>query len=148
MNYLYITTKGIGLMPRTKVETEVTTKVVTSVTTTQVALDATNASELLVKLDSVKDTIKTNQDQEKALKAELYALLGYELVKATTKDDKDEWVGTAEAGTIGGNVVVRVATINATKLDKENLFKTHPQVKGFLETFTIPAPYKALKTGK
>jgi hypothetical protein len=128
-------------MPRTKVETEVTTKVVTSVTTTQVALDATNASELLVKLDSVKDTIKANQDTEKALKAELYALLGYTLVN-------DEWVGTAEAGTVAGNVVVRVATINATKLDKENLFKTHPTVEALLKDFTIPAPYKALKTGK
>ena len=103
-------------MPRTKVETEVTTKVVTSISTTQVALDATNASTLLVELSNTKDAIKANQDKEKALKAELYALLGYTLVA-------DEWVGTAEAGTLGGNVVVRVATVNATKLDKENLFK-------------------------
>ncbi len=128
-------------MPRTKVETEVTTKVVTSISTTQVALDATNASTLLVELSNTKDAIKANQDKEKALKAELYALLGYTLVN-------DEWVGTAEAGTIGGNVVVRVATVNATKLDKDNLFKTHPTVEQLLKDFTIPAPYKALKTGK
>ena len=128
-------------MPRTKVETEVTTKVITSVTTTQVALDATNASALLVKLSNAKDAIKANQDEEKALKAELYALLGYTLVN-------DEWVGTAEAGTLGGNVVVRVATVNATKLDKENLFKAHPTVEALLKDFTIPAPYKALNTGK
>jgi hypothetical protein len=128
-------------MPRTKVETEVTTKVVTSVTTTQVALDATNASELIVKLDSVKDTIKANQDTEKALKAELYALLGYTLVN-------DEWVGTAEAGTVAGNVVVRVATINSTKFDKKGLIKTHPEVEALINAFTTPAPYKALKTGK
>ena len=128
-------------MPRTKVETEVTTKVITSVTTTQVALDATNASALLVKLSNAKDAIKANQDEEKALKAELYALLGYTLVN-------DEWVGTAEAGTLGGNVVVRVATVNATKLDKENLFKAHPTVEALIKDFTIPAPYKALKTGK
>jgi len=138
----------LGTMPRTKVETEVTTKVVTSISTTQVALDATNASTLLVELSNAKDAIKANQDEEQRIKAELYALLGYKLVKAETKDDKDEWVGTAEAGTIGGNVVVRVATVNATKLDKKNLFKAHPQVKELLETFTIPAPYKALKTGK
>jgi len=128
-------------MPRTNVETEITRKVITSVSTTEVALDATNASTLLVELSTVKDAIKANQDKEKALKAELYALLGYTLVN-------DEWVGTAEAGTIGGNVVVRVATVNATKLDKDNLFKTHPTVEQLLKDFTIPAPYKALKTGK
>jgi hypothetical protein len=128
-------------MPRTKVETEVTRKVITSVSTTEVALDATNASALLVELSLAKDTIKANQDKEKALKAELYALLGYTLVN-------DEWVGTAEAGTLGGNVVVRVATVNATKLDKDNLFKAHPTVEALLKDFTIPAPYKALKTGK
>ena len=141
MNDKYTKTKGIRLMPRTKVEMEVTTKVVTSISTTQVALDATNASTLLVELSNTKDAIKANQDKEKALKAELYALLGYTLVA-------DEWVGTAEAGTIGGNVVVRVATVNATKLDKENLFKAHPTVEALLKDFTIPAPYKALKTGK
>ena len=128
-------------MPRTNVETEVTRKVITSVSTTEVALDATNASALLVELSLAKDTIKANQDKEKALKAELYALLGYTLVN-------DEWVGTAEAGTLGGNVVVRVATVNATKLDKDNLFKAHPTVEALLKDFTIPAPYKALKTGK
>ena len=141
MNDKYKTTKGIGLMPRTKVEMEVTTKVVTSISTTQVALDATNASALLVELSNTKDAIKANQDKEKALKAELYALLGYTQVA-------DEWVGTAEAGTIGGNVVVRVATINATKFDKKGLINAHPQVEELIEAFTTPAPYKALKTGK
>jgi len=128
-------------MPRTKVETEVTRKVVTSVSTTEVALDATNAGELLALLSTTKDTIKANQDKEKALKAELYALLGYELVN-------DEWVGTAEAGTIGGNVVVRVATINATNFDKKGLIEKHPEMEALIKAFTLPAPYKALKTGK
>ena len=58
MNDKYTKTKGIGLMPRTKVEMEVTTKVVTSISTTQVALDATNASALLVELSNTKDAIK------------------------------------------------------------------------------------------
>ena len=63
-------------MPRTNIEQEVVVKTTIAVSTTTVALDATNASELIAKLNSTRDAIKAQQDAEKALKAELYALMG------------------------------------------------------------------------
>ena len=133
--------KGIGQMPRTNIEQEVVVKTTTTIATTTIALDATNASELIAKLNSTRDTIKANQDKEKALKAELYALMGYTLVN-------DEWVGTAEVGTVAGNTVVRVATVNATQLNKKKLFSENPNAEALLEAYTEPAPYKALKIVK
>ena len=141
MNDKYTKTKGIGQMPRTSIETEVTRKVVATVSTTEVALDATNAGELVALLNATKDAIKASEAKADALKAELYTLLGYSLVNG-------EWVGTAEVGTVGGNVVVKVATINSTKFDKKGLIKSHPEVEALIDAFTTPAPYKALKTGK
>jgi hypothetical protein len=133
--------KGIGLMPRTNIEQEVVVKTTIEVATNIVALDATNASELIAKLNSTRDAIKAQQDAEKALKAELYSLMGYTLVN-------DEWVGTAEVGTIAGITVAKVATVNATKLNKEKLFAENPNAEALLKAYTEPAPYKALKIGK
>jgi hypothetical protein len=128
-------------MPRTNIEQEVVVKTTIAVSTTTVALDATNASELIAKLNSMRDAIKAQQEAEKAIKSELYGLMGYTLVN-------DEWVGTAEVGTIAGITVAKVATVNATKLNKEKLFAENPTAEALLKAYTEPAPYKALKIGK
>ena len=88
-------------MPRTEIAQEVVVKTTIAVATKEVALDATNAGELIAELNATKDAIKTAQDKAKALQAEIYPLLGYTLVN-------NEWIGEAEVGTIAGNVVVKV----------------------------------------
>lgn len=128
-------------MPRTEIAQEVVVKTTIAVATKEVALDATNAGELIAQLNATKDAIKTAQDKAKALQAEIYPLLGYTLVNG-------EWIGEAEAGTIAGNVVVKVATINATKFEKDRLLSDKPELAPVFEAYTIPAPYKAMKTGK
>jgi len=133
--------RELGKMPRTEIAQEVVVKTTIAVATKSVALDATNAGDLIAKFNAVKDTIKTAQEEAKALQAEIYPLLGYELVNG-------EWVGEAEVGTIAGNVVVKVATINATKFEKEKLLNDKPELAPVFEAYTIPAPYKAMKTNK
>ena len=128
-------------MARTQIKTEVTRKVVTEVVNTEVALDATNASDLIADLSAVRDAIDTNTAKAEAIKAKLYELMGYKLVNK-------KWVGDAELGTIGGNVVVKVATINNTKFDKDALIADKPELEKVLEAYTKPAPYKALKIVK
>lgn len=133
--------KGIRQMPRTEIKTEVIRKVITEVVNTEVALDATNASELIAELSATRDAIDTATEKAEAIKAKLYELMGYELVNK-------KWVGDAELGTIGGNVVVKVATINNTKFDKDALLTDKPELAPVLEAYTKPAPYKALKIVK
>jgi hypothetical protein len=43
---------------------------------------------------------------------------------------------------------VKVATINATKFEKDRLLNDKPELAPVFEAYTIPAPYKAMKTGK
>jgi hypothetical protein len=133
--------KGIRQMPRTEIKTEVVRKVITEVATTEVALDATEASDLIAELSATRDAIDTATAKAEAIKAKLYELMGYELVNK-------KWVGDAELGTIGGNVVVKVATINNTKFDKDALLTDKPELAPVLEAYTKPAPYKALKIVK
>lgn len=128
-------------MGRTEIKTEVIKKVITEVVNTEVALDATNAGELIAELSAVRDTIDANKVKAEAIKAELYKLMGYELAN-------EKWVGDAELGTIGGNVVVKVATINNTKFDKDALLKDQPELEKVLQAYTKPAPYKSLKIVK
>lgn len=128
-------------MGRTEIKTEVIKKVITEVVNTEVALDATNAGELIAELSAVRDTIDANTDKAEAIKAKLYELMGYELVNK-------KWEGEAELGTIGGNVVVKVATINNTKFDKDALLAEKPELEKVLQAYTKPAPYKALKIVK
>jgi hypothetical protein len=128
-------------MGRTEIKTEVIKKVITEVVNTEVALDATNAGELIAELSAVRDTIDANTDKAEAIKAKLYELMGYELVNK-------KWEGEAELGTIGGNVVVKVATINNTKFDKDALLADKPELEKVLQAYTKPAPYKALKIVK
>ena len=128
-------------MPRTEIKTEVIRKVITEVATNEVALDATNASDLIADLSAVRDAIDTNTKRADEIKAKLYELMGYKLVNKV-------WVGDAELGTIGGNAVVKVATINATKFDKDTLLAENPDLAPLFEAHTKPAPYKALKIVK
>jgi len=46
---------------RTEIKTEVTRKVVTEVVNTEVALDATNAGELIAELSALRDAIDANE---------------------------------------------------------------------------------------
>jgi hypothetical protein len=128
-------------MGRTEIKTEVIKKVITEVVNTEVALDATNAGELIAELSAVRDTIDANEKKADAIKAKLFELMGYELVNK-------KWEGEAELGTIGGNVVVKVATINNTKFDKDALLAEKPELEKVLQAYTKPAPYKALKIVK
>ena len=128
-------------MGRTEIKTEVIKKVITEVVNTEVALDATNAGELIAELSAVRDTIDANEKKADAIKAKLFELMGYELVNK-------KWEGEAELGTIGGNVVVKVATINNTKFDKDALLKDQPELEKVLQAYTKPAPYKSLKIVK
>ena len=128
-------------MSRTEIKTEVTRKVVAEVVSTEIALDATNASELIAELSAVRDAIDANKKKADKIKADLYALMGYTEVN-------EEWVGDAEFGTIGGNVVVKVATINNTTFDKKSLIADKPELEEVLKAYTKPAPYKALKIVK
>ena len=128
-------------MARTEIKTEVVRKVITEVVNTEVALDATDASELISDLSATRDAIDTAEKKADAIKAKLYALMGYKLVN-------DEWVGDAELGTIGGNVVVKVATINNTKFDKKALIAENPEIEELIKAYTKPAPYKSLKIVK
>ena len=128
-------------MGRTEIKTEVVRKVITEVVNTEVALDATNAGELIAELSATRDTIDTNEKKADAIKAKLFELMGYELVNK-------KWEGEAELGTIGGNVVVKVATINNTKFDKDALLAEKPELEKVLQAYTKPAPYKALKIVK
>lgn len=133
--------EGITQVSRTEIKTEVTRKVVAEVVSTEVALDATNASELIAELSALRDAIDANETKAEAIKASLYELMGYELVNK-------KWVGDTELGTIGGNVVVKVATINNTKFDKDALITDKPELEEVLKAYTKPAPYKALKIVK
>lgn len=128
-------------MSRTEIKTEVTRKVVAEVVSTEIALDATNASELIAELSAVRDAMDANKKKADKIKADLYALMGY-------KEVNEEWVGDAEFGTIGGNVVVKVATINNTTFDKKSLIADKPELEEVLKAYTKPAPYKALKIVK
>lgn len=130
-------------MSRTEIKTEVTRKVVAEVVSTEIALDATNASELIAELSAVRDAIDAQNTKADKIKADLYTLLGYEFDLATEK-----WVGDAEIGTIAGNAVVKVATINATNFDKKALITDNPELAKVIQDYTKPAPYKALKIVK
>lgn len=133
--------RNLPTMARTEIKTEVVRKVITEVVNTEVALDETNASELIAELSAVRDAIDTNKKKADKIKAELYALLGYELIN-------EEWVGDAELGTIGGNVVVKVATINNSTFDKKALIADKPELEQVIKAYTKPAPYKSLKIVK
>lgn len=128
-------------MSRTEIKTEVIRKVITEVVNKEVALDATDASELIAELSAVRDALDANKKKADAIKAKLYELMGYELVN-------EEWVGDAELGTIGGNVVVKVATINNSTFDKKSLIADKPELEEVIKAYTKPAPYKSIKIVK
>lgn len=131
-------------MSRTKVVVkEVVKEIATEIAQKEVVLDTTNAGELIAELSAVRDAIDAQNKKADELKAELYKLMGYKLDVAT-----DKWVGDAEVGTIAGNAVVKVATINATNFDKKALITDNPELADVIQAYTKPAPYKALKIVK
>jgi hypothetical protein len=131
-------------MSRTKVVVkEVVKEVATEIAQKEVALDATNAGDLIAELSAVRDAIDAQNKKADELKAEIYKLMGYKLDVVN-----EEWVGTAEVGTIAGNAVVKVATINNTKFDKKALLTDKPELAEVIKAYTKPAPYKSLKIVK
>jgi hypothetical protein len=76
-----------------------------------IALDETNAKELLAKFEANKADKATLEAQYKELQAEIYSLLGYKKVG-------DKWIGVADEGTIDGVSVIKVGTQTRTNFDK------------------------------
>ena len=126
------------LMTKTVIVEKVVETTISS-STAIVALDTTNAKDLLAKLDANKSARKALEANYDSLQSEIYALLGY--IKVSNK-----WVGSAEQGTIGGIPVVTVSTVNAEKFNKNALLADKPELLPIIEAYTEPNPYKVLKT--
>jgi len=104
-----------------------------------IALDQTNAKELLEKFEANKADKATLEAQYKSLQAEIYALLGYKKVG-------DKWIGVADEGTIDGVSVVKVGTQTRTNFDKEKFLQENPELLPLVEAFTSESTNTVLKT--
>ncbi len=125
-------------MPTVKMSEKIIEKII-EVGTTTVALDATNAEDLVAKLQANKDATKALEAEYAELQAGIYSLLGYKKVGTS-------WVGTAEEGTIAGNAIVKVNTIARDTFDKNALLADKPELLPVIEAYTVNKPYKVLKT--
>ena len=104
-----------------------------------IALDQTNAKELLEKFEANKADKATLEAQYKSLQSEIYALLGYKKVG-------DKWIGVADEGTIDGVSVVKVGTQTRTNFDKEKFLQENPELLPLVEVFTSESTNTVLKT--
>lgn len=104
-----------------------------------IALDQTNAKELLEKFEANKADKATLEAQYKSLQSEIYALLGYKKVG-------DKWIGVANEGTIDGVSVVKVGTQTRTNFDKEKFLQENPELLPLVEAFTSESTNTVLKT--
>lgn len=104
-----------------------------------IALDKTNAKELLTKFEANKADKATLEAQYKSLQAEIYSLLGYTKVG-------DKWIGVAEEGTIDGVSVVKVASQKRTNFNKDEFLQENPALLPLVEAFTSESIYTILKT--
>ena len=104
-----------------------------------IALDQTNAKELLEKFEANKADKATLEAQYKSLQSEIYALLGYKKVG-------DKWIGVANEGTIDGVSVVKVGTQTRTNFDKEKFLQENPALLPLVEAFTSESTNTVLKT--
>ena len=104
-----------------------------------IALDETNAKELLEKFEANKADKATLEAQYKSLQAEIYALLGYKKVG-------DKWIGVAGEGTIDGVSVVKVGIQTRTNFDKEKFLQENPELLPLVEAFTSESTNTVLKT--
>ena len=125
-------------MPKVKMSEKVVEKTI-AVSATTVALDGTGAEALVAKLQANKDATKALEAEYAELQASIYNLMGYKKVGST-------WVGEAEVGTIAGNEVVKVNTIDRANFEKERLLAEKPEMLPIIEAYTVNKPYKVLKT--
>ena len=115
-------------MANTEVSYEVVqVKATTTTTTTKkaVVLDETNALALIAKKKLISEAIATQTAELEKIKAEIYALMGWEKVKV---NKKDKWVGEAEVGLVAGEERVKIDLRERTDFDGDVLFNDYREI--------------------
>jgi len=106
-----------------------------------VALDDTNARELIAKFEKNKNDKAVIEAEYKALQAEIYGLLGYKKVG-------DKWIGIAEQGTIEGVAVVKVSSQSRENFKKDKFLQANPELLELVLSFTEETSFTRLDTIK
>lgn len=106
-----------------------------------VALDDTNARELISKFEKNKNDKSALEAEYKALQTEIYALLGYKKVG-------DKWIGVAEQGTIEGVAVVKVSSQSRENFKKDKFLQANPELLELVMSFTEENSFTRLDTIK
>ena len=104
-----------------------------------VALDATNAGELITMFEANKASKALLEKEYESLQEQIYTLLGY-------KKLGKKWIGSAEEGTLGGVAVVKVGTQTRNTFDREAFVQANPAMLDEVEKFTTPSTNTVLKT--
>lgn len=115
-------------MANTEVSYEVVeVKSVATTTTTKkaVVLDETNALALIAKKKTISETIFAQNAELEKIKAEIYALMGWEKIKV---NKKDKWVGEAEVGLIAGEQRIKIDLRERTDFDGDVLFNDYREI--------------------
>ena len=115
-------------MANTEVSYEVVqVKATTTTTTTKkaVVLDETNVLDLIAKKKTISETISSNTAELEKIKAEIYALMGWEKMKV---NKKDKWVGEAEVGLVAGEERVKIDLRERTDFDGDVLFNDYREI--------------------
>jgi hypothetical protein len=115
-------------MANTEVSYEVVeVKSVATTTTTKkaVVLDETNALALIAKKKTISETISAQTAELEKIKAEIYALMGWEKIKV---NKKDKWVGEAEVGLIAGEERIKIDLRERTDFDGDVLFNDYREI--------------------
>lgn len=115
-------------MANTEVSYEVVeVKSVATTTTTKkaVVLDETNVLALIAKKKTISETISAQTAELEKIKAEIYALMGWEKIKV---NKKDKWVGEAEVGLVAGEERVKIDLRERTDFDGDILFNDYREV--------------------
>ena len=113
-------------MANTEVSYEVVqVKATTTTTKKAVVLDETNVLDLIAKKKTISETISSNTAELEKIKAEIYALMGWEKMKV---NKKDKWVGEAEVGLVAGEERVKIDLRERTDFDGDILFNDYREV--------------------
>jgi hypothetical protein len=115
-------------MANTEVSYEVVeVKSVATTTTTKkaVVLDETNVLALIAKKKTISETISAQTAELEKIKAEIYALMGWEKMKV---NKKDKWVGEAEVGLVAGEERVKIDLRERTDFDGDILFNDYREI--------------------
>jgi hypothetical protein len=115
-------------MANTEVSYEVVeVKSVATTTTTKkaVVLDETNVLALIAKKKTISETISAQTAELEKIKAEIYALMGWEKIKV---NKKDKWVGEAEVGLVAGEERVKIDLRERTDFDGDILFNDYREI--------------------